>query len=69
MKIVLLLLCLWSTAGFSQNDGLKNYYTAINKAELFIIEDQLDSSSFYFKQAFSLNSKPFARHVYNASIV
>lgn len=46
--------------------SLKKYYSAINQAELFVIENKYDSAVRQYNQAFINNSKPFAKDLYNA---
>lgn len=45
---------------------LKKYYSVINQAELFIIENKYDSAAQQYDLAFINNKQPFAKDIYNA---
>jgi hypothetical protein len=66
---VLILSFCFSLRSVCQGNSIETYYYYIDRAEKFIIENNLDSSSIYFSLALKEKEFPFSRHVYNASIV
>ena len=70
-----LILLLFSSHLFCQNiyelknNKLITYYNLINKGELKIVTNDLDSANVYYKQAFKENNLPHAKDLYNSLLV
>jgi hypothetical protein len=69
MKYICVILLVFCEAVTAQNSEVKSYYENIYRSEACILNNQLDSSSFYFSKAFEAMRFPFARNVFNAAIV
>lgn len=66
IKICLVLTCLML---FRPSDVFSsNYDSAVNKAELMIIDNRIDQALNLYNYAFKTNVKPFARDIYNAAV-
>jgi hypothetical protein len=53
---------------FAQTDFTRVYYPIINDAELAIVDDDHETALSFYKEAFNLVEKPFAKDYYNAAI-
>ncbi len=65
-KLMACLFLLLSQDTFAGN--VRDYHVLTNKAELAIVDNDLNSATQYYDSAFALRSKPFAIDAYNASI-
>jgi hypothetical protein len=66
---ILVFLLFWGYQSTAQQTALKQYYHCTNRAELYIVNNQWDSSLFYYRKALALNRRPFAKDLYNALLV
>jgi hypothetical protein len=53
----------------AQSAQLRQYYRLINRAELSIVAQRLDSALLYYQKALDLNKQAFGKDLYNAILV